>query len=492
MDLNTTSRSTVVACVMASMFVLAIEATIISTAMPQIVADLGGLRLYSWVFASYLLTQTATGMVFGKLADVIGRKPVMLTGIAVFIVGSLLGGLSTTMFQLILYRLVQGVGAGAIQPVAMTIVGDLYPARERGKVQGYLGSVWVVAALLGPIAGALIVRHWSWPWVFWVGIPIGVLAAAGFSVQLKERGAGERRSIDLMGAVLFTVAVALLLVALTEAGADGARAYQALGAFLIVSVLLILQERTARDPILSLSLWRQRSIAYTNIVAVLVSMALIGLTTFLPVYVQGVLHQSPVVAGLTLTMMTLGWPIGTTIGARSFHRFSLRQLLIFGCALIPAGAVMLVFLTPASSAGIAALGALVMGFGMGLISISSVVLVQEAVEASERGSATASTIFARNLGSTLGATALGAIFNGGLTRANGGVAVDSEQLRRLLDQQGGTACIASALQSASNLTFWCVLLLSLAVLVLGFRVPHVEMRPRLPPTPVDERGAMGR
>ena len=169
MHLNTASRPTVVACVMASMFVLAIEATIISTAMPQIVGDLGGLRIYSWVFASYLLTQTATGMVFGKLADVIGRKPVMLTGIAIFILGSLLGGLSKTMFELIVYRLVQGVGAGAIQPVAMTIVGDLYPARERGKVQGYLGSVWVVAALLGPIAGGLIVSHWSWPWVFWVG-----------------------------------------------------------------------------------------------------------------------------------------------------------------------------------------------------------------------------------------------------------------------------------------------------------------------------------
>jgi MFS family permease len=352
-------------------------------------------------------------------------------------------------------------------------------------VQGYLASVWVVAALLGPIVGGLIVRHWSWPWVFWVGIPIGLIAAGGFMVRLRESGTAERQSVDALGAVLFTVAVALLLVALTEAGADATRAWQALAAFAVASVALVLQERAARHPILSLSLWRRPAIAYTNAVAVLVSMALIGLTTFLPIYVQGVLHRSPVIAGLTLTMMTLGWPIGTTTGARSFHRFSLRQLLIAGCTLVPAGAIPLVFLTPASWATLPALSAFVMGLGMGLISISSLVLIQEFVEARDRGSATASTVFSRNLGSTIGATALGAVFNGALTRANDGVAVDSEQLRHLLEQQAGTTGIAHALQSASHLTFWCVLLLSVATLILGFRVPHVEMRPRAAPLPVE-------
>src|SRR5271170_6059290 len=161
---------------MASMFMIAIEATIVSTAMPQIVAQLGGLHLYSWIFSSFLLTQTAMTVVFGKLADVYGRKPTMLVGIAIYLIGSVLAGFSWSMMSMIIFRLVQGVGAGAVQPVAMTIVADLYPARERGKIQGYLASVWAISAVLGPVVGGLIIHNFSWAWIFWINIPIGVIA----------------------------------------------------------------------------------------------------------------------------------------------------------------------------------------------------------------------------------------------------------------------------------------------------------------------------
>src|SRR5215813_11159538 len=164
----TTSRPLVIASVMASMVMIAIEATIVSTAMPQIAAQLGGLRLYSWVFSSFLLSQTAMTVVFGKLADTFGRRPVMLVGIAIFLVGSVLAGFAWSMPSLIAFRLVQGVGAGAVQPVALTIVADLYPARERGKVQGYLASVWAISAVLGPVVGVLIIRDLSWAWIFWI------------------------------------------------------------------------------------------------------------------------------------------------------------------------------------------------------------------------------------------------------------------------------------------------------------------------------------
>src|SRR5277367_2461036 len=180
------SRAPVIACVMATMCMVAIEATIVSTAMPQIVADLDGLRLYSWVFSAFLLAQTALTVVFGNLADIYGRKPIMLAGIAIFTLGSILAGFSWSMPTMILFRLVQGIGAGAMQPVAMIIVGDLYPARERGKVQGYLASVWAVSAVLGPVIGGLIIRHASWAWIFWMNVPIGLLAAAGFMVFLHE------------------------------------------------------------------------------------------------------------------------------------------------------------------------------------------------------------------------------------------------------------------------------------------------------------------
>ena len=182
----TTHRTLVLAAVMAANFMIAIEATIVSTAMPQIVGQLGGLQLYSWVFSAFLLTQTATTVVFGKLSDLIGRKTVMLIGIAIFLMGSILCGLAWSMPSLIAFRLIQGVGAGAVQPVAMTIVGDLYSAHERGKIQGWLASVWALSAVLGPLAGGLIIQHFFWAWIFWMNLPIGALAAGGFWAYLPR------------------------------------------------------------------------------------------------------------------------------------------------------------------------------------------------------------------------------------------------------------------------------------------------------------------
>ena len=200
-----TRRPLVLAAVMAAMFMIAIEATIVSTAMPQIAGQLGDLHLYAWVFASFLLTQTATTVVFGKLADLYGRRPVLLFGIAVFLVGSLLCGLAWSMPSLILFRLVQGIGAGAIQPVSLTVVGDLYAARERGRIQGYLASVWGISSVAGPLVGGLIIGHLSWPWIFWINLPDrrrrGRPVPAASCARSVER---RSRQIDAIGAALFT------------------------------------------------------------------------------------------------------------------------------------------------------------------------------------------------------------------------------------------------------------------------------------------------
>jgi EmrB/QacA subfamily drug resistance transporter len=466
---------------MTSMFIIAVEGTIVSTAMPQIVAQLGGLHLYSWVFSSFLLAQTAMTVVFGKLADVYGRKPMMLAGIVMFVIGSILCGFAGSMMTMVVFRLIQGIGAGAVAPVAITIVADLYPARERGKIQGYLASVWAISAVVGPIAGGFIIRNWSWPWIFWINVPIGVAAAVGYIVFFHEHAKRERRSIDVVGAALFTVVVASLLIALTEAGtSDNTPALVAAGIFCLSLVLFIAQERRAADPMISFALWGRRPIAAANSVGVLASMVVIGLTTFLPMYVQGVLHRSPVIAGLALTVMMVGWPTGATLATHNFHRFGLRRILVAGTVLVPAGAAVFVLLTPESSPITAALGSLVLGLGMGLTSVSSLVLIQELVDWSQRGSATASNLFARNLGSTLGATALGAILNYGLTHANNGKAVTSDQLRQLLDAPAGTmsadTAIGLALQQSLNLTFWAMLLISLTIVFLALLVPPVEIR----------------
>jgi EmrB/QacA subfamily drug resistance transporter len=471
-----TRRPLILAAVMASMAMIAIEATIVSTAMPQIAGQLGDLHLYSWVFSSFLLAQTATTVIFGKLADTFGRKPVLLAGIAVFLVGSVLCGFAWSMPSLILFRLMQGIGAGAIQPVGLTVIGDLYTVEERGKIQGYLASVWGISSVVGPFAGGLIIEDLSWSWIFWMNLPIGLLAAVFFLRFLREEVAPRERSLDFAGAALFTVAVAALMVALTELGSAGGGTVLAAFALCLVSgAAFFWRESRARDPMMDLKLWARRTLLTVNAATLLSGMSVIGLTTFLPMYVQGVLGQSALVAGFTLTAMVLGWPIGATVAAKNFGRFGLKPTMLFGAVMLPIGATAFVVLAAGSSPVLAAVGSAVMGLGMGFLSTSAIVIVQGSVGWSERGAATSSNIFARNLGSTLGAAALGAVFNVGLANAAGG-AVDFERIRTLLDGAGSLAADAlarGALEASLHLTFWGVFAIACATLALTLLVPRV-------------------
>ena len=468
----TLRRPLVLASVMAAMFVIAIEATIVATAMPQIAAELGDLHLYSWVFAAFLLTQTATTVLFGKLADLYGRRPVLFVGIGVFLVGSLLCGFAWSMPALIAFRLVQGVGAGAIQPIAMTVVGDLYTMEERGRIQGYLASVWGVSSVLGPLVGGVIIQHMDWGWIFWLNIPIALLAAAGFYAFLHEAVEARERHVDTPGAVLFAITVAALMIAVTELGKSdltiaGTAASVAVGG----AALFVWQETRARDPMMVFQLWAHRPIAAANATALLAGMALIGLTTFLPMYVQGVLGRTPLEAGFALTMMVLGWPIGATTAARNFTRFGLRPILLFGAGLLPVGAIAFVVLGPDSSPLLAGGGSLVMGLGMGLLNSTAIVMIQSSVGWSERASATASNIFSRNLGSTLGATMLGGVLNVSLARGTG---VNFDQIRTLLDHaQAGLsdAGVRAALALGLHQTFLCVFVIALLALACATLVP---------------------
>ena len=485
------SRALVVAAIMASMFMVAIEATIVSTAMPQIVSQLGGLSLYSWVFSSFLLTQTAMTVVFGKLADIKGRKPIMLLGIAIFLIGSIFAGFAWSMPSMIVFRLIQGAGAGAVQPVALTIIADLYPAHERGKVQGYLASVWAISAVLGPLVGGVIMRELPWSWVFWINIPVGIAAAIGFITFLKEDVQHHKRSIDIAGASLFTITVASLLTILTEFGSSNNQIVLAASlVFVISTILFVLVENKATDPMISFKLWSHKPIAVANGAGVFAAMALMGLTTFLPMYVQGVLKQSPVIAGLALTMMLVGWPVGATLATRWFPRFGLRRIMITGGALIPCGAVLFTLLTPSSSPVMAGVGSLVMGFGMGLLSVTSIILIQEIVDWTQRGSVTSSNLFSRNLGSMLGASIFGAVLNYGLMHAKGMAPITSQQLRQLLEVHTGASngsaaasndVLASVLQNSLHNTFVVMFAISLAIVFLTLMVPHIEIAKRKVP-----------
>lgn len=473
-----TRRLPVIGAVMLSMFMVAIEATIVSTAMPQIVGQLGGLKLYSWVFSAFLLTQTASTVVFGKLSDVFGRRPTLLAGMALFMAGSLACGFAWSMVSLIVFRLLQGIGAGAIQPVAQTIVGDLYPAAERGKVQGALASVWAVSAVLGPLVGALIVQHISWAWIFWLNIPFGILASVGFVLFLHEGLERAERKVDVGGVILFTLCIGALMIALTEIGTDGRTMGIAALVFVLASLAFVWQENRAREPIISFELWAHRPIAAANGAALLAGMALIGLTTFLPMYVQGVLQRSPVVAGLTLTAVTFGWPCGATLAPRFFRLYGLRAVMIGGSLLVPAGASVFLTLGVGSSPVLAGGGSYVMGLGMGLLSSAAIVMIQEITPWAQRGSATASNVFARNLGSTLGAALLGAVLNHGLSQSNTLGPITSDKLQSVLagaEASGTSAAVRTLLQGALHQTFLAVFIASLAAVACAILVPHVPM-----------------
>lgn len=487
-------RPLVIASIVFATFMVAIEATIVATAMPRIVGQLGGFTYYSWVFSAFLLAQSTTTVIYGKLSDMFGRKPVLVGGILIFLVGSALAGFAWSMASLIAFRLLQGIGAGAIQPVTMTVVGDLYKLEERAKVQGVLASVWAVSAVIGPLAGGLIVDNVSWAWIFWINLPIGLLTILGFTLFLHEKIEPRKARIDYLGTILFSISIVSLLVILTETDAAAWILACLAALFFATGILFILQERRAPEPIISIALWSRRLIATSNAATLLAGMALIGLTTILPIYVQGVLGRSPLVAGFTLTMLIVGWPLAVMLSSRLFRAFGIRRTLRVGSLMFPFGAAFLLFLTPESSPIVAGIGSFLMGFGMGLISLSSIVLVQDSVEWSMRGSATASIIFSRSLGNTLGATALGAVLNVGIAHFGSGDL--ARRLHDVLNQPTGLSnlsmdpAIRLVFNSALHWSFWGVFVVAILTFATTWLIPISHHVGRKPSSNADAQEAM--
>lgn len=410
-----TKKPLVLASVMLAMFMGAVEATIVSTAMPAIVSDLGGFALYSWVFSAYLLMNSVTVLIYGKLSDLFGRKPILFFGIILFLIGSILCGFANSMKTLIIFRLVQGFGAGAVMPIATTIVGDIYTKEERAKIQGYLSSVWGISAILGPAIGGLLVQYVNWHYVFWINIPLGVLSIVGLIFFLHEDIEKKQHKIDYLGALLLTISISSLMYVLVEGrGNNGWGSPITLGLvilFIVSLILFILQERKAVEPIMPFSIWKERSIFVANITSLTTGIMLIGLSTFLPTFVQGVMEQTAIVAGFTLTAMSIGWPIASTISGRMLIKIGYRTTSIIGGVSLIVGSIVFVTMTKGTGPILAGVGSFFVGVGMGMTSTAFIVSIQSTVSWQQRGIATASNMFMRNLGNTIGAALLGGILN---------------------------------------------------------------------------------
>lgn len=410
-----TKRPYVLAAIMLAMFTSAVEGTIVSTAMPAIVADLGGFSLYSWVFSSYLLMTAVTTLIYGKLSDLFGRKPILIFGLTIFLFGSILCGFAKNITMLIVFRFIQGFGAGAVMPISSTIVGDIYTLKERAKVQGYLSSVWGISAIVGPALGGIFVQYLSWRFVFWVNIPLCLFSMIGLFFFLHEGIEKKKHQIDYAGAILLTISISSLMFVLVEGGVRwswGSMPIMILvGISLITLILFVIQETKAAEPMMPFDIWKERSILIANITSLTTGVILIGLSTFLPTFVQGVMGGTAIVAGFTLTTMSIGWPIASTVAGNLLLKIGFRSTSIIGGISLTLGGIVFILLSANTGPIWAAFGSFLIGVGMGLSSTAFIVSIQSTVSFEKRGIATASNMFMRTVGSTIGAALLGGILN---------------------------------------------------------------------------------
>lgn len=471
---------------MCTMMLAAMDTTIVSTAIPQIVGDLGGFAHFSWVFSIYLLAQTVTIPIYGKLADLLGRKPVLMAGTLLFLVGSAASAASWSMFSLIAFRALQGLGAGSIMATVTTLAGDLYPVRERGAVQGWLSSVWGIAAIAGPVIGGAFADYASWRWIFLINLPIGGLALALIGTFLHERFERRQPRIDFAGAGLVLVAVGALIFGLLQGGqnwpwlSSASAAVFAVAAF--AAALAVRVERRAAEPVMPGWLWRDRLLGGCNLSMIGMGLVMMAPSTLLPTFSQSVQGLEAIGAGLVLACMSIGWPVASALSARAYMRFGFRDTALAGALLIVlALAAFCVLPEPAPVAGTAATQIL-LGAGFGLLSTPLLVGEQSVVGWEVRGVVTGANMFSRYLGQSLGAAIVGAIFNNALS-ARLAAAPTALALPRHIDavvdalHAPGTgpaaqAWLRDAVDAATRHVFAAMTLPALAILLVLLFVPR--------------------
>jgi EmrB/QacA subfamily drug resistance transporter len=453
-----------------------VESTIVATAMPTIVAHLGGFGLFPWVFSAYLLTQAVSIPIYGRLADIYGRKIVFYCGAGLFLLGSIMSGFAPGMLWLMLFRAVQGIGAGGVQPIAMTICGDIYAPSERAKVQGLISSVFGVAAVVGPSLGAFLVEHAAWQIVFWVNVPIGVAAIIMISAFLRENVKPRQHRIDYAGSLLIMVASGTAVTMLIQGSALSQGIMAALAVTCVVALIaLALHESTTPEPMLAVELLRDRVIMIGSIGGGLAAAVMMGVSAFLPTYVQGAMGHSAMTAGLVLGAMSVTWALSSILGGRLMVRTSYRLAALLGALSLIAGSVMLLGLTPVHGVIWATVASLTIGIGMGLCNTAFIVSIQAAVSWNKRGAATSTCLFLRFIGQALGAAAFGSMLNVTIRRHGPDTAHLIDQLMepatRTLLAPNQQADLVSLIAGGLHNAYWLAFVLSTATLVLVWFLP---------------------
>ncbi len=468
-------RPLTVVGVLLSMFMGAMEATIVATAMPTVVEKLGGIEYYGWVGAVYLLTSTVAMPLYGKVSDLYGRKRIMLLAMAIFLAGSMASGLSRTMTQLIIFRAIQGAGAGGLQPVSITIIGDIFEPAERARMQGLFGAVWGVAAMSGPLLGGLIVATLSWRWIFFINVPFGIISAFLITTFFHEHATTHQHRLDLGGAVLLTGSIVALLLGV---GRFEPAITLPVAALLLTAFITV--ESRVTEPVLSLALLRRPVIGVASVAGAAVGAVMSSTVIYLPLYVQAVLAGSPTRAGATVSTMLIGWPIASTLSGQLLPRTGYRPLVRAGFGIVSVMSIVLAFLLrEGASATALAATMFVMGAGMGTANSALIIAVQESATWSERGVATASTLFFRTIGGAVAVGALGAVLAAAM-----GPNVPAPLLNELLAPDHAGLDPKLALHLAGSLSaglqhvFDLIALTSIAALVAALFFPDVSLARR--------------
>ncbi len=414
------NRNLIISASLLALFLGALDALVMSAAMPTIVADLGGLHLYSWVYSAYLLARTVSLPIFGKLADIYRTKPLYVVSILIFIVASLAAGFAKSMLFLIVCRAIQGIAAGGNFALVYIVLTDISPPEERGKTLSLASFIWGLASVLGPTMGGFIVAYFSWPWIFFINVPLGVLSLAGVSLYLLETREKKKKAIiDYSGALTLSISVLSLLFIFLLAGRNHAwnspRILMLWAVTIVFGVLFYTAERRAREPILPISFFKLRGFSVGNAAVFLSSFAIFSFFGFAPLFIQGALGKSPVEVGTAVLSLSLGWSIGSLVLGRLVHRWGKKNSAAAGAIFLVTGcAITLTFSTATSMTTCFWVFAQI-GVGMGFVSLATVLVVQNSVEPPDLGVATSSHQFFRNLGATVGIGICGNIFTAGFS-----------------------------------------------------------------------------
>ncbi|MDX6649116.1 MAG: hypothetical protein QOJ97_1067 [Solirubrobacteraceae bacterium] len=438
------------AALMLGMLLAALDQTIVSTALPTIVGDLGGLSHLSWVVTSYLLASTASTPLYGKLGDMYGRKRVFQAAIVIFLAGSMLSGLSQSLTELIGFRAMQGVGAGGLMVGAQAIIGDIVPPRERGRYMGLIGAVFAVASVAGPLLGGFFVDNLSWRWVFYVNMPIGAIALTVVALKLKLPRRRTEHRVDYLGAALLTGGVTSIILLTTWGGNEypwGSPTILGLGALgLVLLAAFVWQERRAQEPIIALSLFSSRIFTVASALAFLVGLGMFGTIIFIPLYLQLVYGASATSSGLRMLPLILGLLVASVVSGRVISRIGrYRPFPIAGTFVVTIGMFLLSLLSVSTPIWVASVYMLVVGIGLGLVMQVLVLAVQNDASPRTMGVATAAATFFRSVGGSFGVAIFGTIFATRLAdqlrqlpasvtshlNVAGGVHLDPAQVKRL-------------------------------------------------------------